>query len=78
MDPYVAGVLVGIGSAAVVIAVMAAVRKKHNEPPTELSSPAQSSPVFFFPQPTRQVTKPSATIPPQTQPKHKPKKPFPF
>ena len=28
MDPYVAGVLVGIGSAAVVIAVMAAVRKK--------------------------------------------------
>lgn len=28
MDPYVAGVLVGIGSAAVVIAVMAAVRIK--------------------------------------------------
>lgn len=28
MDPYVAGVLVGIGSAAVVIAVMAAARKK--------------------------------------------------
>lgn len=27
MDSYVAGVLVGIGSAAVVIAVMAAVRK---------------------------------------------------
>lgn len=33
MDPYVAGVLVGIGSAAVVIAVMAAVRKKNRANP---------------------------------------------
>ena len=32
MDPYVAGVLVGIGSAAVVIAVMAAARKKQGRP----------------------------------------------
>lgn len=32
MDPYVAGVLVGIGSAAVVIAVMAAVRKNRANP----------------------------------------------
>lgn len=35
MDPYVAGVLVGIGSAAVVIAVMAAVRKKQGRPKPE-------------------------------------------
>ena len=35
MDPYVAGVLVGIGSAAVVIAVMAAVRKKQGQPKAE-------------------------------------------
>lgn len=35
MDPYVAGVLVGIGSAAVVIAVMAAVRKKQGRPKAE-------------------------------------------
>ena len=35
MDPYVAGVLVGIGSAAVVIAVMAAVRKKQGQPRAE-------------------------------------------
>lgn len=35
MDPYVAGVLVGIGSAAVVIAVMAAARKKQGRPKPE-------------------------------------------
>lgn len=35
MDPYVAGILVGIGSAAVVIAVMAAVRKKQGRPKAE-------------------------------------------
>lgn len=35
MDPYVAGVLVGIGSAAVVIAVMAVVRKKQGRPKPE-------------------------------------------
>ena len=35
MDPYVAGILVGIGSAAVVIAVMAAVRKKQGQPKAE-------------------------------------------
>lgn len=35
MDPYVAGVLVGIGSAAVVIAVMAAVRKTQGRPKPE-------------------------------------------
>lgn len=35
MDSYVAGVLVGIGSAAVVIAVMAAVRKKQGQPKAE-------------------------------------------
>lgn len=35
MDPYVAGVLVGIGSAAVVIAVMATVRKKQGRPKPE-------------------------------------------
>lgn len=35
MDSYVAGVLVGIGSAAVVIAVMAAVRKKQGRPKPE-------------------------------------------
>ena len=35
MDPYVAGVLVGIGSAAVVIAVMAAVRKQQGQPRAE-------------------------------------------
>ncbi len=35
MDPYVAGVLVGIGSAAVVIAVMAAVRKTQGQPKAE-------------------------------------------
>ena len=35
MDPYVAGVLVGIGSAAVVIAVMAAVRKNQGRPKPE-------------------------------------------
>lgn len=35
MDPYVAGFLVGIGSVAVVIAVMAAVRKKQGRPKAE-------------------------------------------
>lgn len=35
MDPYVAGVLAGIGSAAVVMAVMAAVRKKQGQPKAE-------------------------------------------
>lgn len=35
MDPYVAEVLVGIGSAAVVIAVMAAVRKTQGQPKAE-------------------------------------------
>ena len=35
MDPYVAGVLVGIGSAAVVIAAMAAVRKNQGQPKAE-------------------------------------------
>ena len=35
MDPYVAGLLVGIGSVAVVMAVMAAVRKKQGRPKAE-------------------------------------------
>ena len=35
MDPYVAGFLVGIASVAVVIAVMAAVRKKQGRPKAE-------------------------------------------
>lgn len=38
MDPYVAGVLVGIGSTAVVIAVMAAVRKNRAGPSRNMTS----------------------------------------
>ena len=38
MDPYVAGVLVGIGSAAVVIAVMAPVRKNRAGPSRNMTN----------------------------------------